>query len=144
MINVVIDTQLLLRATVNPFGLSGKILFEYGYQYNLVYSDETLSELKDVLSRPKLRKKFTTLTDEISEKVLSHIQTGTKVVLPKPVPKIVRDAKDDIFLACAIVANAQYLISQDKDLLVLNPYESLQIVDIPTFWDVLKKIKDNE
>ena len=45
--------------------------------------------------------------------------------LPKP---IVRDAKDDYLLAYALIEQAQYLVTGDKDLLILGQVANVQIV----------------
>jgi predicted nucleic acid-binding protein len=39
-----------------------------------------------------------------------------------------RDPKDDKFLALALVAEADVLVSSDKDLLVLHPWRGIGIV----------------
>jgi uncharacterized protein len=44
-----------------------------------------------------------------------------------------RDAKDDIYLACAIAASAPYLITYDRDLLVLEKPFGVQILRPPEF-----------
>jgi len=40
--------------------------------------------------------------------------------LPSPIPRWTRDAKDDVLVAIAPAARVDYLISGDKDLLVLG------------------------
>ena len=45
-----------------------------------------------------------------------------------------RDAKDNKFLEAAASANATYLISGDEDLLVLHPYEGIQILSPADFY----------
>jgi uncharacterized protein len=41
---------------------------------------------------------------------------------------IVRDPNDDIIVACAVAANADFLVSRDKDLLTLSSYESINML----------------
>ena len=40
-----------------------------------------------------------------------------------------RDSKDSKFLELATSGHAQFILTNDKDLLVLNPYESISIVE---------------
>jgi len=47
-------------------------------------------------------------------------------------------SKDNIILACAAAGQAQYIVSEDKDLLVLNPYGSIQIINALDFLKVLR------
>jgi len=42
--------------------------------------------------------------------------------------RVCRDPKDDMFLECADLAKADFLISGDKDLLVLGSYKRTRIV----------------
>ena len=39
-----------------------------------------------------------------------------------------RDPKDDMVLECAVVSGAPYIITGDKDLLALDPYDGIRIV----------------
>jgi predicted nucleic acid-binding protein len=47
-------------------------------------------------------------------------------------------------LATALTGNANYLVSEDKDLLVLNPYEGIQIIDAFVFLGILESIDAGE
>ena len=44
-----------------------------------------------------------------------------------------------MFLACAKSANADYIVSEDKDLLVLDPYENIRIISALEFLRILEK-----
>jgi len=46
--------------------------------------------------------------------------------------------KDDIFLVAAAAAHADYLVSEDNDLLVLGEYAGVRIVDAATFLAILE------
>lgn len=86
----------------------------------LFLSRETLVEIEDVLTRPKFRARFRTLTDEMIEAFLDDIKR--KAVILKNVPshfKYSRDPKDEKYINLAIETEADYLVSRDKDLLDL-------------------------
>lgn len=100
---VVIDTQIILRATLNARSLPGKLLFDLGYLYTLALSPAVRAEIVDVLSRPKLRQKFPGLTDESAAAVLAVLDGGLQVT-PEITPAVARDPKDDMFLALAVEA----------------------------------------
>jgi putative PIN family toxin of toxin-antitoxin system len=137
-IKAVIDTQIFLRAAINRKSLPAKVLFELGDKYQFVTSLEITAEVKDVLNRPKLRQLFKSLTDEVVNELLDLLSTAVTSA-PIEIESIVRDPKDDMFLACAKAAEAHYIVSEDKDLLVLNPYEGIQIVNALQFLDILQK-----
>lgn len=44
-------------------------------------------------------------------------------------PNICRDPKDDFLLGLIRVSKANYLITGDQDLLVLNPFEGTEIIE---------------
>lgn len=142
-IKAVIDTQIFLRAAVNLKSLPAKIIFDLRTNYQLVASEAILLEVKDVLNRPKIRAKFPHLTDSIVERVID-VLSAAPMVKPTEIESVARDPKDNMFLACAKVAEAQYIVSEDKDLLVLNPYEGIQIVNALEFLQVLQKLPTEE
>jgi predicted nucleic acid-binding protein len=49
-----------------------------------------------------------------------------------------RDPKDDKFLATAKAVAADYLVSEDEDLLVLEEYEGTRIVNAAAFLRILE------
>ncbi|MCC9004437.1 MAG: putative toxin-antitoxin system toxin component, PIN family [Candidatus Competibacter sp.] len=42
--------------------------------------------------------------------------------------QICRDADDDAVLACALAAKADVIVTGDKDLIVLHPWNGIQIL----------------
>ena len=43
-------------------------------------------------------------------------------------PDVCRDSDDDKILECALLANADYIISGDDDLLVLEEFRGIRII----------------
>jgi len=91
----------------------------------LVFSHELFSELMDVITRPKL-KDFFTINDkklilDIIERYADYVSVISNVSL-------CRDEKDNFLLSLAKDSNADFLITGDKDLLVLKEFEKTQIV----------------
>lgn len=64
-------------------------------------------------------------------------------VKPEPIKRIVRDVDDDIVIATALAAKANIIATGDNDLLVLHPWEGIQILNaVDTVEYILsKKIK---
>ena len=95
-------------------------------------SQEILSEIRDVLARSRLRRKFPALSDELVERFLAAIEK--RAVLVPEVPRVFvyeRDPKDEPYINLAIGSGASYLVSRDTDVLDLaklsNPdHERLQ------------------
>lgn len=85
-------------------------------------SEDILAELERKLSSAK----FTARIDAIG-------------LTPLPVPdNAIRDPKDRMILACAVGGNADFIVSGDKDLLVLKTYQGIQIVTPSGFLDIVK------
>ena len=96
----------------------------------LVLCNELLEEIRDVTSRPKFAKYF---PQEEVESLIEFMQLIGEVFEPKQQVRLCRDEADDYLLALAIEAKANYLVSGDQDLLVLQRIEGCEIVDVTTF-----------
>ena len=71
---------------------------------------------------------------------LAWITSRALLVTPSPLgTQRSRDAKDDPFLACAVAARAEYLVSSDRDLLVLRKPFGISIVTPVQFLRVLER-----
>jgi len=62
------------------------------------------------------------------------------------VDKIVecRDPKDDKFLELAVSGQADYIVSGDKDLLVLSPFRDIPVMPPAQMLDILEKLITEE
>lgn len=93
--------------------------------FALLISDELITELDEVLSRQKFSKLRTALGKSASE-ITSDLLTVIELVPPAEIPHhAVRDPKDRKVLACAVGGQADYIVSGDKDLLVLDSFQSI-------------------
>ncbi len=132
----VLDTQILLRAAVNRRSLPARIVYDLADEYILIISEATHGEINEVLHRPKVRLKFE-LSDAVIGELLQRLSRGERIKV-EDVPAASRDPKDDIFLACAETGKAHFLVSEDNDLLVLNPYKSIQIINALDFFRIIQ------
>lgn len=65
--------------------------------------------------------------------------TGSTFVMPRSSPFIVADDPDDNkFIACALEGQADYIVSEDKDLHRVGHYRSIQVVGKQSFLRVLE------
>lgn len=138
MVRVVFDTVIFVRSLINPYSWSGRILFQYFSTYRLFVSRPILQEIFEVLQRSEVVSLFHTLKGLDKEKIFEIIGKA-EVVEVSDIPEVSRDTKDNIFLATAKAAKADYLISADKDLLDLKKYEEVEIIDAGMFLQILKK-----
>lgn len=142
MISAVFDCMTFLQAVTNRRGPSGGCVTLVEEKHvKLFVSTEILEEVGEVLDRPKIRKSFPTLTDEVAQDFLDHIVETSHAVENVPSAyHLDRDPDDERYLNLAIAAQASFIVSRDKDLLDLmkdeafrKAYPNLSIVDPPTF-----------
>lgn len=138
---VVLDTVVFVRALLNPRSYSGRILSEFTDRYSLVVSRETITELVQVLRRPELTHKYKRLASISLEAIVERVARAEVVELSE-ISAVVRDAKDDIFVATALAAQADFLVSEDRDLLVLGHRFGFEIVTTQTFIERMERELD--
>ncbi|MBI4028969.1 MAG: putative toxin-antitoxin system toxin component, PIN family [Candidatus Blackburnbacteria bacterium] len=136
MIKVVFDTVIFVRGLINPHNFAGKVLFTKSSQYRLFVSKPVLVEILEVLQRPELTSKFKTIKNLDKTRIL-HLLKRAEVIEVKGDSTASRELKDNKFLALAEVAKADYLVSEDRDLLDLKEYKNTKIIDTETFLNVL-------
>ena len=59
----------------------------------------------------------------------SFIRSAILIEAPKLPKPVCRDPKDDKYLALAIAAQSKIIVTGDTDLLVLNPYKGITIIN---------------
>jgi len=106
--------------------------------YDLLLSQETLDEVVRVLSDPDVARKLRITSDILFGTITLLISKATFVKVRRKVA-VCRDPYDDKFLECALAGKADYVVSADNDLLSLNVFEGIPIVDLPTFWRALQQ-----
>ena len=129
-IKVVIDTNIFVSAFLGS--KNAKLILKeiINDEFLLVMSTEQLAEIKEVLHRPKFSKYIS--VGEVEELIAL---LSMKVIVPAIYEKITdcRDPKDNMILEEAVYGNAQYIITGDDDLLVLNPYKWIKIINLRDF-----------
>jgi putative PIN family toxin of toxin-antitoxin system len=80
-----------------------------------------MAELSGISSKPKLAGR---IPAERWQAFLAGLQASATILPadPRPIPRIVRDPKDDYLIATALFEDVDVLISGDKDLLVLREH----------------------
>lgn len=130
---VVVDTNIFISGLIISKGYPYQILSLWQDNYfTLVASKQIIDEMIDVLSRPKIQKKYHVSTSQV-KKVVSLIEKYAHSIENISVNSIqVRDEKDQHILDLAIVGKADYLVSGDDDLLSLANESKLKKLKIVT------------
>jgi putative PIN family toxin of toxin-antitoxin system len=88
---------------------------------------EVMTEVGEVLGRPKLRRKLPNLTSDRVQTFLADVTRHASFL--SDVPRAFhfeRDPKDEPYINLALASGARYLISRDNDLLELMTDESFR------------------
>jgi uncharacterized protein len=97
---------------------------------DLLISEKSLDELLSVLSRPKFQKY---ITFEQIAVLIALIRRRSLFINVTSQITLSRDPKDDFLLALSIDGQADYLLTGDEDLLILQQIETTLIVKIADF-----------
>jgi putative PIN family toxin of toxin-antitoxin system len=135
-LRVVVDTVVFVRALMNTRSASG-VLLERASEFTILTTDELRRELVQVVSRPELRRRLTRMTNlPPVDRVIAYLSSAAVVPDHAPV-KVCRDPKDDKFFACAAAGNAEYIISEDEDVLAIAEYEGVRTIRVAAFLEFL-------
>ena len=127
---VVLDTSTLVSAALRVGSVPYQALMKALSAWDVCASAETLAELEQVLDREKFdryldrgsRQEFVAL---MRRNV--HLFAAPKADLMSVEPAC-RYSRDNQFLALALVAEADVVVSSDDDLLVLHPWRGIPVV----------------
>lgn len=134
---VVLDTNLFVSYLLTQGETISQII-DYWEQKEFVVlvSPEILSELRDVVRRPRLQPYMTADPHVLLELLDKDAElVSGRVVLQG----LCRDPKDDKFIACAAEGSADFIITGDSDLLDMVQVEQIEIIRPYDFLSVLKK-----
>jgi hypothetical protein len=137
---VIFDTVVFVRALINPHSFWGRLVFEHYREYQLIISPQILSEIIEVLRRPELTSRFSAIQGIDAESIIETLSQA-EVVMPEGEPQASRDVKDNKFIAAAEASNADYLVSEDRDLLDLVKYKDTRIVTAREFLEILRTFR---
>lgn len=129
---VVIDTNLLISSAIVPKSPPDKLIKAWLKKaFIMLISYNQFEEIKRVSQRKKF-KDIPIFTKRVNE-LIENIEFVAEKTVPTPEENLLvhsRDPKDDFLLACALGGDADYLVTGDQDLLVLNGNPSLRKLKI--------------
>lgn len=99
-------------------------------QITIITTHQLLVEIKEVTSREKLKKYF---PKESVDELINLLETIAIKIEIQPVHFINRDPKDNFLLDLIEFSKADYLVTGEKDLLELNPFQTATIISPASF-----------
>ena len=142
-VRIVLDSTVLISRFLTPFpGGTAFDLLELVRRgaCNAFVSPDILEEVRQVLLRSRIRRRYKFSDQDVEEYSLELMQIAS-VLDPERKVRVVRDRNDDMVLDCAVAAEAAYVITRDHDLLSLESYEGIQIVEPEEFLEILRPRK---
>lgn len=125
---IVVDTNVLISGVFFG-GFPRKILSAVVTgQLTACATTEIVDEYEEIVQEMIDRKQ-----GHINRNLLAPLIKVLEIIEPVTQVEISRDPDDDKFLGCAKDAQALYIVSGDKDLLVLGEFENIQIVTAKYF-----------
>lgn len=131
---IIIDTNLWISFMLGRKITMMRTLLTHS-ALEIYFCHELLDEFQDVSSRDKIRKY---IHQEDLDKTLKLIHLyGKHTVIQSKSKSDIRDKKDLYLLSLADTIKANYIVTGDKDLLVLEKHNRTQIVTITEFMKLL-------
>lgn len=139
MPSVVFDSNVLVSGLLKRHrgGVPDQIIRQ-PEKYELHLAEEILSETRRVLHYPRIQKKAQLSEEEIDEYLDDLRSIATLHTNLPDVDVIAADPDDNLILACALAADADYIISGDPHLTDLGEYEDIQVIRPAAFLEMLK------
>jgi len=126
---VVIDTNVLVSAVLKGRVPRAVIQFIFDNpDCEWIVSEEIVAEYKEVLSRGKFK-----LTDEVRAEWFEIIDILAMLIDVNVVIDFPTDRKDTKFLACALAAEADFLITGDSDFNQAQTLVNTTIISVSLF-----------
>lgn len=141
MISAVLDTNILASGTITAATAPGQILDAWrDGQFELVVSVHIIDELERTLQKPYFQ---THLKPSYTAAFFDLLQNeATIILITAHVQNVATHPEDDLTLATAVSAKADYLVTGDGPLLrkVGPTYQGVNLVTPQKFLQVLKGI----
>lgn len=140
MYKVVLDSTVLVSVFLAKAGVSAELLHKAkDGGFDMCLAAEILEEVqRALLQYQKIRKRYhysdqTVIQFVQNLRIVAHLITG----LPS-IDVVNSDPNDNMVVACALKARADYIVTRDNDLLSLGNYEDIKVVTPENFMGILR------
>jgi uncharacterized protein len=139
MPSAVLDSTILVSAFLTPGGAADAVL-QGGMEdrFRCYLAAESIAETTRRLLAPRLQQRYAYTAADVGVFALTLRASFTVFSALPPLSGIVRDPNDDMILACAVAAAAEYVVTRDLDLLSLGTYAGIAIMTPEAFLAFLR------
>ena len=122
---LVVDNNALISRLLLPASIPGQAVRKAVDTCQVLISEAMLEELADVLSRPKFDRYISIADRQEFIRLLGRVAEMVPITYTI---RVCRDPKDDKILEAAVNGSANIIITGDRDLLALNPFQDIAIL----------------
>jgi putative PIN family toxin of toxin-antitoxin system len=133
-IKIILDTNIWISYLISKNNNQWDTLI-FSDKIQIIYSEKLLNEFIEVTQRDKFRK-FISLDD--LEVILNYL--GDFAIFVENIEKkytLCRDLKDNFLLDLAVTAEADFLVTGDKDLLEIKTLDNVRIISPTDFINLI-------
>lgn len=121
LLRVVVDTNVFVSGAISKVGLPHRLLLAWrAGTFTVLLSEAQRAEIDDVLRRPAIADKYGLTSQALTDLLFVLDTSAVPVLARRRLPLAVRDPKDEHMVAAALSGRADYLVTGDEDLLVLD------------------------
>lgn len=133
---IVVDTNLIVSLALSPKGRVARIMSHLKQaRFDVATSAEILAEYRAALLYEDVAARHKLSEEEVDALLFPFTQI---VITPPSTPSVCRDPHDDKFFACALAAEADYIVSDDPDLHAVGTYHGSRVVYAGAFLRLLE------
>jgi putative PIN family toxin of toxin-antitoxin system len=130
---VLLDTNQLVSSLLSTRGPQRELIDAWRRRaFVLALALGQIEEVGEVLSRPKIRKKYPVAPGD-REEFLTLLRREALLLPHAAAPGVCRDLDDDYLLGCAAAGSADYLVTGNENLLALGRYRDVVILGAREF-----------
>jgi putative PIN family toxin of toxin-antitoxin system len=134
----VLDTNTIVSATIVPHGIPGQILAAaVSQRFVHITSAVIIAEVITTLSRGRIRQSYGISPEDIERVTLFLEHETVRTSIRHEVHGVATHPEDDLILATAVSAEADYLVMGDRKLQELGAYEGVTIASPRQFLEIL-------
>jgi putative PIN family toxin of toxin-antitoxin system len=142
MIRAVLDSSVLVSAFLTARGTSAEVLRKAGHgRFALCLSEEIIGESTRSLrlKTQRIRRYYPEYTDDQIDRFAELLHAAAELYGELPAIRAVApDPTDDVIVATAVKAAADFIVTGDRHLLALGAHRGIQIVTPRQFLDLLR------
>jgi len=135
-----LDSTVLVSAFLRPGGLSDELLLLAAQgDFGLVLAPEIIGETwRKLLTSNRIRRRYVYSDERVHRFCRGLLRICDLVRDLPPIVAVARDPNDDMVIACAVKGHVDLVVTRDKDLLSLSPYQRISITTPEAFRQQLR------